>query len=187
MKIRLTAVSGICALILAVASCSFPVVNPAPASAIPTTPDIKTTPELSSTPAPAALVSVSPPSDTQSLSATPAPTWQICTWILYQLDVDPSAPKAGQTVKIWAYIYIEDFPITDVLTDLLVNGVVVAHQVVTVNFDETWPFYFNFTPDNPGIFDISIRAILADNAAFATLPGGGSDYNEVSGKMVVQS
>jgi hypothetical protein len=95
--------------------------------------------------------------------------------------------RAGQPVLIGAFIYVEDFPITDVDTELLVNDVVVAHQTVTVNFDEAWPFYFSFVPEKTGDYNLSIRAILDVNAAFANPPGGGDAYYSVSSRMTVQS
>ena len=98
----------------------------------------------------------------------------------------PQAKPAGQAVTIGAFIYIEDFPITDVDTELLVNGLVTAHQTISVNFDEAWPFYFSFVPDKPGDYNITIRAILDMNAAWANEPGGGDNYYSVSSVMTVQ-
>jgi hypothetical protein len=113
-------------------------------------------------------------------------TPQVCTWLLYRLYTDPSVVRVGQPVRVWAYIYIDDFPSTDVLTELLVNGKMVDSKVVTITFDEAWPIYFDITPDQAGAFDISVRAIFVVNAAFANLPGGSNSYQEVSAKMEVQ-
>ena len=113
--------------------------------------------------------------------------WQVCTWNLYGLFMTPQTKPAGQAVTIGAFIYIEDFPITDVDADLLVNGLVTMRQTISVNFDEAWPFYFSFVPDKPGDYNITIRAILDMNAAWANEPGGGDNYYSVSSVMTVQA
>lgn len=132
-----------------------------------------------------AFTAVSSPVN-QDLVPGASPWWQVCTWNLYGLFMTPQAKPAGQTVTIGAFIYIEDFPITDVDTELLVNGLVTARQTISVNFDEAWPFYFSFVPDKSGDYNITIRAILDMNAAWANEPGGGNNYYIVSSVMTVQ-
>jgi len=108
------------------------------------------------------------------------PRWQLCTWTLYGLYAEPPAAHPGQPVTVWAHVYVEDWPTTDILADLLVNGRVVEHRILTVNFDEAWPFKFVFIPDRAGVYDITVRAILAENAAFAAAPGGDRNYYTIS-------
>ncbi len=122
---------------------------------------------------------------THSVSAEPR--WQLCTWVLLPLRFEPQAPNPGQTVTIWANIYIEDFPVSDVLTELLIDGEVVDRQTLTVTFDESWPFSFPFIPEHAGQYQVAIRAILAVNSSFADLPGGSSEYFQVSEVMNVDA
>ena len=116
-----------------------------------------------------------------------APNWQLCTWILYGLYAEPSVIHVGQPAKIWAFLYVEDFPVTDVNTELLVNGVVVDRKVVTLTYDEAWPFFFTYVPEKAGVYDITVRAILDINAHFADLPDGDSNYTYVHASMTVQA
>jgi hypothetical protein len=184
MKKRLSIFASGLLLILA-ASCAAPLrsnLPPSPgATSVPETMPIGVSPPPSSQTTMSLPLFTDPPSSAPSTAA-----WNICTWELYGLNSNPAILRTGQPVKIWAFIYIEDFPVTDVDTDLLVNGVVVDSQVVTVNFDEAWPVYFDYTPDRAGTVQITVRAILAVNAAFAIAPGGGNNYYELSNTMVIQ-
>lgn len=126
-----------------------------------------------------AVTAVSSPGYRDS-NPSATPVWQVCTWNLYGIFTTTSAIHAGKPMTVGAYLYIEDFPTTDVDTELIVNNVEVERQTVSVNFDEAWPFYFSCIPDKPGDYNITIRAILHMNAALANEPGGGNNYYSVS-------
>jgi hypothetical protein len=185
MKLRFISTLIVNAMLFAIVSCASPplVTTPVPVCTDATN-NASTTPATSAQAEPEPVLTTLPVYNQPDITAV-APIWQLCTWELYRLFTEPVVPLVGQPTIIWSYIYIEDFPTTDVNTELLVNGVVVDRQVVTVNFDEAWPFYFTYIPDKPGVFDLSVRAIFAVNAIFATMPGGEINYNEIAVKMVV--
>jgi hypothetical protein len=125
-----------------------------------------------------------PIAPTSSGAPVATPTQQLCTWTLYHLYSDPGVLKVGQPALIWAFIYMEDFPAADFYTELLVNGQVACQKTVTVNFDEAWPFYFDFTPAQAGVDTVSVRAILAVNAN-PDAPFSGQDYYQIDAQVAV--
>jgi hypothetical protein len=182
MKIRLAVALTGCAALLMAASCASPVT----VSTNPTSQDGTDVSTVASDPPATVTVSSPATSDGDPTLAATTPVWQICNWILYGLNAEPKVATVGQPVKIWAFVYIEDFPTSWVHTDLLVNGELVDSQVLMVNFDEAYPFSFTFTPQQAGVLDISIRGILSVNAPFTALPGGDSCYHVDSDLLTVQ-
>ena len=181
MKISLAVALAGCAALLMAASCASPV-----AISTSQTPQDGTTVYTTSDPTTTVMTAPPTTSDADPTITTTTPVWQICNWILYNLNADPQVATVGQPVKIWAFVYIEDFPTSWVYTDLLVNGEVVDSQVLMVNFDEAYPFSFTYTPQQTGVLDISIRGILSVNAPFTALPGGESCYHVINDLLTVQ-
>jgi hypothetical protein len=178
MIIKTVIISVILSAFVTAASCSSPTAGKPPFSSPAVQPDKPVQIENTGLTGSPAGTAISPPVNQYS-NPGPSSNWQVCTWNLYGIFTTTEI-HAGKPLTIGAYLYIEDFPTTDVDTELLVNNVTVARQTVSVNFDEAWPFYFPFVPDKPGDYNFCIKAILDVNAAFANLPGGGDGYYNVS-------
>ncbi len=105
-------------------------------------------------------------------------------WWVGQFEAVPNPARVGQAVRVWANVYMADIPISYINAYLLVNGQVVARQQLVVVFDDSTPFSFTFTPEQPGVYEITVRAVLAENEASPDPEVAGLNAS-ASGSLVV--
>jgi len=156
-----TLIAALIIMLIAASACAAP-------EAAPTT---STTTSLSVSPVPPETtplpVATSPPEHVTSASQGGV----LRTWNMSPLWIDPGVPTAGRPVYVGANIYIDDIPLSHIVTELSVNGVVVDSKQLTFWYDDPLPFSLSFTPDKPGVYEVFIRANMLENEEYVKSTG----------------